>query len=77
MSRGVGTILLNHIMARACDAGVRLRADFVETGRNRMMQIAYAFAGFVEVAREGAHVVLESDLSNVQAPAPYVKVIAA
>lgn len=75
MSRGVGTILLNHIMAAARDAGVRLRADFVETGRNRMMQITYAFAGFVEVAREGPAVLLESDLSNVQAPAPYVTVV--
>ncbi len=75
MSRGVGTILLNHIMASARDAGATLRADFVETGRNRMMQITYAFAGFVEVSREGTHVMLESDLSNVQAPAPYVNVL--
>jgi FkbH-like protein len=77
MSRGVGTILLGHIMAAARDAGVRLRADFVETGRNRMMQITYAFAGFTEVSRDGAHVVLESDLSTVQEPAPYVKVLTA
>lgn len=75
MSRGVGTILLNHIMARARSAGVRLRADFVETGRNRMMQVTYAFAGFTEVTREGKYVLLESDLSNVQAPAPYVTVV--
>jgi hypothetical protein len=27
------------------------------------------------VAREGANVTLESDLSNVQAPAPYVRVV--
>jgi GNAT superfamily N-acetyltransferase len=75
MSRGVGTILLNHIMAAAREAGVLLRADFVETGRNRMMQITYAFAGFTEASRDGAHVVLESDLSNVQAPAPYVRLV--
>jgi FkbH-like protein len=75
MSRGVGTILLNHVMAAARDAGARLRADFVETGRNRMMQITYAFAGFVEVSRDGSHVLLESDLSVVQAPAPYITVL--
>jgi FkbH-like protein len=75
MSRGVGTILLNHVMAAAREAGARLRADFVETGRNRMMQITYAFAGFVEVSRDGPHVVLESDLSTVQAPAPYLTVL--
>ncbi|HEX5598098.1 MAG TPA: HAD-IIIC family phosphatase [Micromonosporaceae bacterium] len=77
MSRGVGTILLNHIMAQARDAGARLRADFVETGRNRMMQITYAFAGFVEVQRDGAQVLLESDLTNVQPPAPYLTVVTA
>jgi FkbH-like protein len=76
MSRGVGTILLNHIMTKVRDAGVTLRADFVETGRNRLMQITYAFAGFVEVARDGSNVTLESDLSNVQAPAPYVRMMA-
>lgn len=75
MSRGVGTILLNHIMAKSRDAGVRLRADFVQTGRNRLMQITYAFAGFVEAERDGSNVTLESDLSNIQAPAAYVRVL--
>lgn len=61
-------------MDLALQAGVRLRADLIETGRNRLMQITYAFAGFVEVEREGAHVVLESDLALVQKPADYVEV---
>jgi FkbH-like protein len=74
MSRGVGTILLNHVMARAHEAGVRLRADFVETGRNRMMQITYAFAGFAEVSRDGNQVILESDLQQIQPAAGYVTV---
>ncbi|WP_061297870.1 HAD-IIIC family phosphatase [Herbidospora cretacea] len=72
MSRGVGMVLLNHIMRLAQAAGVSVRADFVETGRNRMMQITYAFAGFREVGRDGVHVVLEADLSTVQPPPPYV-----
>jgi FkbH-like protein len=75
MSRGVGTILLNHVMTLARAAGVRLRADFVETGRNRMMQITYAFAGFVEADRNGDHVVLESDLQSIQEPADYIDII--
>lgn len=75
MSRGVGTVLLNYIMAEAREAGVRLQADFVETGRNRMMRITYAFAGFAEVARDESHVVLESDLSNIQASASYIRVL--
>ena len=74
MSRGVGTILLNHIMACARDAGVRLRADFVETGRNRTMQVTYAFAGFVEIERDADRVVLESDLATVQTWPDYVRV---
>ncbi|MFI6298525.1 HAD-IIIC family phosphatase [Nonomuraea sp. NPDC050790] len=73
MSRGVGMVLLNHIMRLAAEAGVAVRADFVETGRNRMMQVTYAFAGFREVSRDGAHVVLEADLSAVQPPPSYVQ----
>jgi FkbH-like protein len=73
MSRGVGMVMLNHIMRLAKEAGVSVRADFVETGRNRMMQVTYAFAGFREVERNGAHVVLEADLTSVQPPPPYVQ----
>ncbi|MFI5957621.1 HAD-IIIC family phosphatase [Cryptosporangium sp. NPDC051539] len=73
MSRGVGTVLLNHVMTQAKEAGVRLRADFVETGRNRQMQITYAFAGFREAGRDGEHLVLESDLQLIQQPAPYLE----
>jgi FkbH-like protein len=73
MSRGVGMVLLNHIMRLAVEAGATVRADFVETGRNRMMQVTYAFAGFHEASRQGAHVVLEADLSAVQPPPAYVR----
>jgi FkbH-like protein len=73
MSRGVGMVLLNHVMRLAKNAGARLRADFVETGRNRMMQVTYAFAGFREAARDGAQVVLEAALSDLQDPPGYVE----
>lgn len=73
MSRGVGMVLLNHILRQAASAGATVRADFVETGRNRMMQVTYAFAGFREVSRDGAQVVLEADLGAVQPPPPYVQ----
>jgi FkbH-like protein len=69
VSRGVGTVLLNHVLELARQAGLGLRADFVETGRNRMMQITYAFAGFTEVERDGNRVVLQRDPQEVQ-PAP-------
>ncbi|HEY8981713.1 MAG TPA: HAD-IIIC family phosphatase [Streptomyces sp.] len=74
MSRGVGTVLLNHIMGLAADAGAGLRAEFVETGRNRMMYVTYAFAGFTEAERDGDHVVLEADLARVQSPPDYLTV---
>ncbi len=73
MSRGVGMVLLNHVMRLAAEASAGLRADFAETGRNRMMQVTYAFAGFREVSRDGAHVVLAADLASVQPPPAYVR----
>jgi GNAT superfamily N-acetyltransferase len=73
MSRGVGSVLLNDIMRRARADGAGLLADFVETGRNRMMQITYAFSGFREVSRDGAHVVLAADMDTLQDPPAYVK----
>jgi FkbH-like protein len=72
MSRGVGTVLLGHVMGLARAAGAGLRADFVETGRNRMMQITYAFSGFREVSRDSSHVVLAADLEAIQDPPGYV-----
>ena len=74
MSRGVGMVLLNHIMNLAKQAGAELQADFVETGRNRMMQVTYAFAGFREVSRTGAQVLLQADLAALQPPPDYVRV---
>jgi FkbH-like protein len=75
MSRGVGTVLLNHIMRQAREAGAELLADLVETGRNRMMQITYAFAGFEERERDGDRVVLQADLGRIQEPASYVRLV--
>lgn len=66
MARGVGTILLNHIMRSAKAAGVVLRADFVSNDRNRMMYVTYKFAGFKEVGREGGVIKLENELAHVQ-----------
>jgi len=60
-ARGVGTVLLDHLRSRAAEAGATLRGEFVDTGRNRMMWVTYAIAGFREVARHGATTVLEAD----------------
>jgi len=76
VSRGVGTILLNHVMRLAAAAGAGLRADFVPTPRNRMMYIAYRFAGFVEVSSDGDTVVLETGLDRIQSQPSYVELVA-
>lgn len=72
MSRGVGTVLLHHVMGLARRAGARLVADFRPNGRNRMMLVTYRFAGFREVDRRGEVMVLESDLAAVPPPPDYI-----
>ncbi|HEX9943928.1 MAG TPA: hypothetical protein VGG03_18090 [Thermoanaerobaculia bacterium] len=70
--QGVGTILLHHILRRARDAGVKLRAEFVSNDRNRQMLITYKFAGFKEVERVGELAIFENDYSALQPPPAYV-----
>ncbi|MFX0576904.1 HAD-IIIC family phosphatase [Nocardia nepalensis] len=48
VSFGVGTAILNWLVDQAARADVHLVADFRATQRNRMMEIAYRFAGFVD-----------------------------
>lgn len=75
MSRGVGTIMVNHIMRQAKEAGVRLQAEFVETNRNRMMYVTYKFGGFKEVERDGNRIIFENDLTHIQPFPNYVKIL--
>jgi methoxymalonate biosynthesis protein len=46
VSFGAGAVLLNWLVDQAARAGAHLVADFRPTNRNRMMDIAYRFAGF-------------------------------
>jgi methoxymalonate biosynthesis protein len=46
VSFGAGSVILNWLIDQADQAGVHLAADFRPTDRNRMMDIAYRFAGF-------------------------------
>ncbi|MFH8348640.1 HAD-IIIC family phosphatase [Streptomyces sp. NPDC018045] len=43
---GIGTQVLRWIADQATRAGVHLEADFRRTERNRIMEVAYRFAGF-------------------------------
>lgn len=46
VSLGTGGVILRWLIDEAVRAGVHVYADFRPTDRNRMMEIAYAFAGF-------------------------------
>jgi methoxymalonate biosynthesis protein len=48
VSFGAGSVILNWLIDQAARAGVHLVADFRPTDRNRMMDIAYRFAGFTD-----------------------------
>jgi methoxymalonate biosynthesis protein len=46
VSFGAGSVIINWLIDQAARAGAHLAADFRPTTRNRMMEIAYRFAGF-------------------------------
>lgn len=72
MSKGVGMIMIHHVLRMAKEAGVKLRAEFVSNDRNRQMLITYRFAGFKEVEKAGEVSLMENDFSAIQPPPPYV-----
>jgi len=74
MSRGVGTILLHHVMSLARDAGARLQAEIRNTGRNRMMLVTFTFGGFKQVETRGDLKIYEADFRLIQPPPDYVEV---
>lgn len=75
ISRGVGTVFLSYIMLEAQKHGVKLRADFRDTGRNRMMNISFRFSNFKEIYNDGdKDFVLEHDCKQVQAFPDYLTV---
>jgi methoxymalonate biosynthesis protein len=48
VSFGTGTVILNWLVDSAARAGVHLNADYRPTERNRIMEVAYRFAGFTD-----------------------------
>jgi len=76
MTRGVGTVLLSHIMRIAKGMNKALRTDFRHTGKNRMMYIALKFSGFREVeSKFQGEVIFEADLTKIKPFPPYMEVI--
>ncbi len=75
MSRGVGNVLLSHILQEARAHRAKLLADFRKTDRNKMMYIAYRFANFREQSSDGeGNSVMENDLSQIKPFPPYLTV---
>lgn len=73
MSRGVGNVMLHDIARRAREDGCGLEAEFVETGRNRMMYVTYRFAGFDDAGRDGDRTLLRADMARLQDPPSYLR----
>lgn len=75
ISRGIGTVILNHMIKMAKEEGVRLLGEFVDNDVNRMMYITYKFSGFKEWEERGHVKILENDFSHIQETPDYVKFI--
>jgi FkbH-like protein len=75
MARGVGTVLMSHIMQETKKAGKKLLADFKRTDRNRQMYVGYKFANFKEKSKDDeGYILFENDLSMIQPFPPYIEV---
>ncbi len=78
ISRGVGSVLLSYIAQQCKHKEQRLLADFRPTGKNKMMLVAYRFAGFKEIdTMEDGTIVLEHKLNTIQPFPDFIQVIEA
>jgi len=75
MSKGVGNVLLNHLINKARKNGAILRAQFIPTNTNRIMYITYKFNGFHEVDTRGEVILLEADMSYERKMPDYITFI--
>jgi FkbH-like protein len=75
MNRGVGSVLMSHIMQECKKDGKIMLADFKHTKRNRMMYVSYKFANFKEVSKDDeGNILFENDLSMIQPFPHYIDV---
>lgn len=72
ISRGVGNVMLTHIMNMAKKQGARLLAELIPTEKNRMMYVTYKFAGFKQVSCQDGLITFENNLTNIQKIPPYI-----
>jgi len=74
VSRGVGTAFLVHLLQRAHARGVRLRASYVPTERNKPVLVVFRFAGFRQIGEEEDGLLLEHDLERLPRLPAYLEV---
>lgn len=74
VSRGIGNVFLGAVMAMAKDAGVRLRAEFVASERNRQMYITYKFNGFSVLFEQDNHTLFEHGLQQLPVLPAFIKI---
>ncbi|MCS3796540.1 HAD-IIIC family phosphatase [Niastella sp. OAS944] len=75
MSRGIGTVMLQYLAALACKKNKKLTANYRDTGKNRIMYLAYKFASFKESGiYEDDCMVMEYTMNEQFVPA-YIKII--
>ncbi|MCL5966428.1 MAG: hypothetical protein M1550_04335 [Deltaproteobacteria bacterium] len=66
-------MVLTYILREAKEAGNIVRADFRNTGRNRMTYVTFRLLNFAPVGESaGGEIVLENKLDVVQAYPPYI-----
>lgn len=74
MSRGIGTIIINHLRNEARKKMVRLQAEFLPNDKNRMMYMTYKFTHFKEETRINDQLILENDLNPIQNFPTYITI---
>ena len=77
LSRGIGAVMLHDMMRRTQSAGAAFFAEFRNTGRNRLMQVTYRFAGFTPAREDGDYTLFTHSLAAIPDPPAYMQVEAA
>ncbi|NLR57667.1 HAD-IIIC family phosphatase [Chitinophaga polysaccharea] len=74
ISHGIGTVLLNYILNQAFQTGKKVRADFQQTDRNRMMYLTFKFAGFTVLTNEAGLILFENEAAQLLKLPGYIKI---
>ncbi|MGH4008420.1 MAG: HAD-IIIC family phosphatase [Pseudonocardiaceae bacterium] len=76
LSRGVGAVLLDHIVRRAVSQGLRPVSRFVSTPVNQIMLVALRFAGFELLEHNSDHMLLVADPDRLPTARPdHVRIV--